>query len=88
MNIKLHLDELKDQAKYNWFPQPQGPLNSDNNTAVRNTAILIHFNDINALAHWGWGWVGHIEEAKKLVLDQLFLFCGTMQCHCETHCTD
>lgn len=54
LNIKPHLDELKGQSKYSWFPQPQGPFQSDNNTAVQNAGFFIQFNETTALAQQGF----------------------------------
>lgn len=73
LNIKPHLDELKGQSKCNWFPQPRGPLHSDNNTVVKNAGFLIRFNETTALAQQGFvlktpraksaGW--HSEEVSS-----------------------
>lgn len=54
LNIIPHLDEFKGQARYNWFPQPQGPLNSDSNTAVTNVGFHICFNETNRLPRRGF----------------------------------
>ena len=54
LNIKPHLDELKGQSKYNWFPQPQGPVRSDSNSAVENAGFLVRFNETTGLTQRGF----------------------------------